>query len=91
MEKYLNAMRNKDENIRNYATRLNKLARLACMDVKHHMFEMKKLKFLDALNLESAPSIKYTALSEPGITVERIIELASNVEMCLGEKTRKRS
>lgn len=49
---------------------LNQLARLAGMDVKHMFKEMKELKIVDALNPESAASVKYTALSEPGITVE---------------------
>lgn len=42
--------------------------------------EMKELKIVDALNPESAASVKYTALSEPGITVEWIIELKCVLE-----------
>ncbi|KAL7645906.1 UNVERIFIED_CONTAM: hypothetical protein RMT77_002806 [Armadillidium vulgare] len=63
--------------------RLNQFARMAGMDIKNYMFkEMKKIKILDALKPEHAAKVKYTAMSEPGITIERIVELASNAEMC---------
>lgn len=91
MENYWMATRRKDENISNYAMRLNQLARLAGMDINHYMFkDMKKIKILDALKPESAARVKYTALSEPGITIERIIDLASNAEMCFDEAVKNR-
>ncbi|KAL7634044.1 UNVERIFIED_CONTAM: hypothetical protein RMT77_015369 [Armadillidium vulgare] len=83
MERCWTATRRENENINNFSMRLNQLARLTGMDVKHYMFkEMKKIKILDALKPEYAAKVKYTAMSEPGITIERIIELASNAEMC---------
>ncbi|KAL7637409.1 UNVERIFIED_CONTAM: hypothetical protein RMT77_012137 [Armadillidium vulgare] len=83
VEKYWTARRGKEETIMNFSMRLDRLAELAGIDIRQDLFkEMKKIKILDGLSGESAAKVKFAALSEPEINIDRIIELADNVEMC---------
>ncbi|KAL7640431.1 UNVERIFIED_CONTAM: hypothetical protein RMT77_008706 [Armadillidium vulgare] len=82
-EKYWSAKRERDETIMNFSMRLDRLAEAAGIDTRQELFdEIKKIKILEGLSGESAGKVKFAALSEPRISIDRIIELADNVEMC---------
>ncbi|RXG73009.1 hypothetical protein Avbf_12852 [Armadillidium vulgare] len=82
-EKYWSAKRERNETIMNFSMRLDRLAEAAGIDTRQELFdEMKKIKILEGLSVESAGKVKFAALSEPRISIDRIIELADNVEMC---------
>ncbi|KAL7635938.1 UNVERIFIED_CONTAM: hypothetical protein RMT77_013755 [Armadillidium vulgare] len=87
MNRYWSAKREKDESIINFSMRLDRLAVLAGIDLTQSLFqEMKKLKILDGLSGSSAARVKFASLTEPDLTVDRMIEIANNVELCFKQE-----
>lgn len=51
MEKYWRAKREKDETIKNFAIRLDRLSEAACKDIRQDLFnEIKKIKIMYGLS-----------------------------------------